>query len=225
MNIKPLELAILEAYRKYGQKFYLVLSTALKIAKVNRLKNIKMPGDFEYREVVEELEKQGFKYNPSMLLRILEREYGLIETSYRTGNNHWYKFKDLEGIERALNAVLGLASDIEEPNIAMIKIQVKSLQISYWLKKLKQMSIKSKLSSVDIKVLQRFAFDVLPKIVKILKKAEEYEDQLYAEINLLKELISLASVVADRIDIEINMNDTDMNEMLTRFNVIESIND
>ncbi|MEM4848401.1 MAG: hypothetical protein QXM55_02050, partial [Ignisphaera sp.] len=199
---------VLDAYRRYGQKLYIVLSTAIKIAKINKLKGLKLPGDFEYRSLIEELEKQNFKYNPSMLLRILEREYNIIMTTYKTNNQHWYKFKDLEEIERALNNSVGLSLDIDEPGIAMLKIQIKSLQINYWSKKLKQMSIKDKLSSADVKLFQRFAFNVLPKIVKILRKAEEFEDQFYAEINLLKELISLASIVADRIDIDMRVSDT-----------------
>jgi arginine repressor len=227
MNLKPLEMVILDAYRRYGQKLYVVLLTAIKITKVNKLKGVKSFGDFEYRELVEELEKQGFKYNPSMLLRILEREYGLIETSYKTANNHWYKFKDndLEEIEKTLNSIIGIDSDVEEPDIAMIKIQIKSMQINYWLKKLKQMSIKSKLNSADIKIFQRFAFNVLPKIVRMLKKAEEYEDKLYAEINLLKELISLGMVVADRIDIEISLQDSDNVGITTKTDFVNSIND
>jgi len=222
MNLKPIDVAILEAYRRYGQKLYMVLSTAIRIAKTNRLKGLKLPGDFEYRNLIEELEKQNFKYNPSMLLRILEREYNIITTTYKTNNQHWYKFKDLEEVERALNNSMGFSLDVEDPTIAMLKIQIKSLQVNYWSKRLKQMSIKDKLSSADIKLFQKFAFNVLPKIVKILWKAEEYEDQLYAEVNILKELISLANVVADRIDIDISIYDTI--ESTATFKIIEENN-
>ncbi|MCC6057557.1 MAG: hypothetical protein LM568_01385, partial [Desulfurococcaceae archaeon] len=106
--------------------------------------------------------------------------------------------------------------DVEEPDIAMLKIQIKSIQINYWLKKLKYMSIKNKLNSADIKLLQKFAFSILPKIVKILRKAEEYEDQLYAEINLLRELISLGLMVAERIDVEINISELDNVEVVSK---------
>jgi hypothetical protein len=216
MNLKPLEMMLLNAYQRYGHKLYVVLSTAIKIAKLNKLKGVNTLGDFEYKELVEELEKQGFKYNPSMLLRILEREYGLIETSYKTSNHHWYRFKDLEEIEKILNTVVGMASDVEEPDIAMLKIQIKSIQINYWLKKLKYMSIKNKLNSADIKLFQKFAFSILPKIVKILRKAEEYEDQLYAEINLLRELISLGLMVAERMDVEINISELGNVEVVSK---------
>uniref|UniRef100_A0A7C2ZMN0 Uncharacterized protein n=1 Tax=Ignisphaera aggregans TaxID=334771 RepID=A0A7C2ZMN0_9CREN len=206
MMLRPIDMAILDAYRRYGQKLCIVLSTAVKIAKMNKLKGLDLPGDFEYRELVDELEKQNFRYNPSMLLRVLEREYNIIETTYKTSNKHWYRFKDIEEVERALNSVMGVESNIEEPDLAMIKIQIKSLQIAYWVKKMKHLSIKGKLNSADIKTFQKFAFNVLPKIVKIIKKAEEYEDQLYAEISLLKELISLSMLVADRIDMSLDIS-------------------
>lgn len=217
MVIKPIDAAILDAYHRYGQKLYIVLSTAIKIAKLNRMKSLELPGDFEHRALVEELEKQNFKYNPSMLLRVLEREYSIIETTYKTSNQHWYRFKDLGEVERALNMVMGIATDVEDPDVAMLKIQLKSLQISYWVKKLKNMSIKGSLSSADVKIFRKFAFDVLPKLIRILKKAEEYEDKLYVEINLLKELISLASIIADRIDIGKSTEDIGINITLGKY--------
>ncbi|MEM1683145.1 MAG: hypothetical protein QXK54_03425 [Ignisphaera sp.] len=208
MTIKPIDMVILDAYQRYGQKLYIVLSTAIKITKMNRLKGTNTLGDFEYRSLVEELEKANFSYNPSMMLRALEKEYGIIETTYKSGNQRWYRFKDLEEIERALNSVAGIVADVDEPEVVMLKIQMKSLQLGYWLKKLKHMSIKQNISTTDVEMFRRFAFDVLPKLVHILKKAEEYEDQLYVEINMLKEILGLATIVADRVDLSKTINDT-----------------
>lgn len=205
MALKPVNIMILDAYHRYGQKLYIVLSTAIRIAKMNRLKGADLPGDFEYKALVEELEKQHFKYNPSMLLRALEREYNIIETTYKTSNKHWYRFKCLDEVEKALSTIMGTGTDTEDPIITMLKIQMKSLQISYWIKKLKNMSIKESIGPTDIKLFKRFAFHVLPKIIKILRKAEEYEDQLYAEIHLLREVLNLANIVADRIDVGRNL--------------------
>lgn len=209
MSVKAIDMIILDAHQRYGQKLYIVLSTAIRIAKMNKIKGLELPGDFEYKALVEELEKQSFKYNPSMLLRILEREYNIIETTYKTSNQHWYRFKNIEEVERALNTVIGITLDTEEPDIVMLKIQMKSLQIGYWIKRLKQVYVKDKLSSTDIKIFRKFAFSILPKLVKILRKAEEFEDQLYAEINLAKELINLANIVANRIDIGKNIDGMD----------------
>lgn len=206
MTIKPIDMIVLDAYQRYGQKLYIVISTAIKIAKTNRMKGGNLAGDFDYKSLVEELEKINYSYNPSMMLRVLEKEYGIIETSYRSNNQRWYRFKDLEEVERALNSIAGIDIGVEDPEIAMLKIQMKSLQIGYWVKKLKQMSIKENISSTDVEIFKRFAFNILPKFVKILKKAEEYEDQLYVEINVLKEILSLATIIADRIDMNKNLN-------------------
>ncbi len=202
MDVNILRTALLECYHKYGQKFIMVLKTALAIAKENRLKGGQLPGDFDYRTLVDRLNSMDFQYNPSLLLRTLEREYNIIETSYRSSNQHWYKFRDLESIEQILNSIIGMDSVNEEPEVSMVKIQIKALQIRYWLSKLKSISIKSRLTKSDIELFRRFSFSILPKLVKILRKAEEYEEQLYTEINIIKEAISIAQIVAERINQE-----------------------
>ncbi len=187
-----------ELVERYGNKVLLVLETAIEIAKRNRILGKCDKGDFDYRTLVEELNKKGFSYNPSQLLRILEREYNLIVTTYHSTNQHWYKFKDLEAVEQCLKSLRGVTS-IDDPVIAMLRIQVKSLQPKRLLEFLKKLSMKSKLSERDIEKFQRFSFEVLPKIVKVLKLAEEYEDELATEISILKTIIELAYTVAERI--------------------------
>ena len=166
----------------------------------NRLRGDKLPGDFDYRTLTERLSSMGFQYNPSLLLRALEREYGVVETSYRSSNQHWYRFRDLEAVEQALNSIAGVDGVEEEPEVAMVRVQIKALQIRYWLSKLKSISIKSRLSRADVKLFERFSFSILPKLVKILRVAEEYEDQLYTEISIVREVISLAQIVAERVN-------------------------
>jgi hypothetical protein len=200
MDVNIVRVSLLECYRRYGEKLVSVLRTAIGIAKENRLRGGQLPGDFDYRSLVDGLNSTGFQYNPSLLLRALEREYGVIETSYRSSNQHWYRFRDLEAVEQALNSIIGLDSVDEDPEIAMVKIQIKALQIRYWLGKLRSISIKNRLNRSDIKMFERFSFNILPKLVKIMKIAEEYEDQLYSEINIVKDIISLAQIIAERIN-------------------------
>lgn len=199
MDVSAVRMALLECYHRYGQRFVAVMKTAIGIAKENRLRGGQLPGDFDYRTLVDRLNSIGVQYNPSLLLRALEREYGVIETSYRSSNQHWYRFRDLESVEQVLNSVAGIDAE-EEPEVAMVKIQIKALQIRYWLGKLKAISIKTRLNRSDIELFRRFSFSVLPKLVRILRKAEEYEDQLYTEIGIVKEILSLAQIVAERIN-------------------------
>ena len=127
MDVNIIRVSLLECYRRYGEKLVSVLKTAIGIAKENRLRGGQLPGDFDYRSLVDGLSSIGFQYNPSLLLRSLEREYGVIETSYRSSNQHWYRFRDLEAVEQALNSIIGLDNVDEDPEIAMVKIQIKAL--------------------------------------------------------------------------------------------------
>ncbi|MEM0027249.1 MAG: hypothetical protein QXT53_03955 [Ignisphaera sp.] len=201
MSVDALRIAILDAYHRYGQRFLLVMKAAIAVARENKLRGSNMFGDFDYKSVVEKLNTMGFSYNPSLLLKTLERDYKIIETSYKTSNQHWYKFKyNAEIIESILNGISKGSEELDDPDIALVRIQLRSLRPRYWLNKLKTMSVKEKLTKTDIKLFQQFSFNVLPKLVKVLKHAEEYEDELFAEINMLKEVIQLAQLIAEKID-------------------------
>ncbi len=187
-----------DALDRYGEKLRIVLKTAIEIAKRNRATGNDRYGDFDHRTLVMELERKGFRYNPSQLLRILEREYNIIETSYKSSNQHWYRFKDLEAVERALGLLP--ETSIDDPDIALIRIQIKALGLRQKLEFLKKLQLKSRFSKTDIKKFQTFVFRELPKIVKLLKKAEEYEDVLYTEIAVMKNILELAMIIASRIE-------------------------
>ncbi|MEL9940303.1 MAG: hypothetical protein QW632_02630 [Ignisphaera sp.] len=206
MSMDALRIAILDAYHRYGQRFLFVVKAAIAAARENKLHGNNMLGDFDYRGVVERLNSMGFSYNPSLLLKTLERDYKIIETSYKTSNQHWYKFKyNVEIIESIINSISKGSEELDDPDIALVRIQLQSLRPRYWLNKLKTMSIKERLTKTDIRLFQQFSFNVLPKLVKVLKRAEEYEDELFAEINMLKEVIQLAQLIAEKIDyIELN---------------------
>ncbi|MDK6027781.1 hypothetical protein QPL79_00125 [Ignisphaera sp. 4213-co] len=201
MSIDALRLAILDAFHRYGQKFVLVMKAALSVARENKLRGSNSMGDFDYKGVVEKLNSMGYSYNPSLLLKTLEKEYRIIETSYKTSNQHWYKFRyGIEVLESIIDSIVKGSEDLEDPDITLIKIQFRSLRPRYWLNKLKNMGVKEKLSKADIKIFQRFSFAILPKLIKILKQAEEFEDELFIEINVLREVIQLAQLIAEKID-------------------------
>ncbi len=205
MLMDALKSILLDIIQRYGQKAVIILKTAINIAKSNRLRGLETPGDFDYKSLVEALAASGITYNPSLFLRALEREYNIIETSYKSSTQRWYVFKDLEAIERVLNIITGSEYLDEDPDIIMIKIQIKSIRPRFWLNRLRYLSVKDRLAKTDSKIFEEFAFRVLPKLIRILRKAEEYEEHLYTEINMIKEIISLAQIVAERLDVVINI--------------------
>jgi len=205
---RAVALMLREALSKYGVKLRIVLETAVELAKTNRLRGEDRLGDFDYRSLVEALRAKGFDYNPSQLLRILEREYGVIVTTYHTSNQHWYKFKDLEAVESVLRGYEGSEHVVEDPEVMMLRIQVRSLRPREILRFLKRLAMKPRLTARDIERFESFAFEKLPKIIRLLKAIEDYEDELVAEAHILREVLELAYDIADRIggiDLEVEM--------------------
>jgi len=192
--------ALMNAYNRFGERLCIVLEAALTIAKRNRVLKSSSLGDFDYKSLVEELNRRGYRYSPSQLLRILEREYGILETTYHTESQRWYKFVDLEAVEEFINELRGLGPILEDPEIVALKVQVRSLGLRRWLDQLKKWSVKPRLTKTDVRKFQEFAFEVLPKIVKILKRAEEFDELMMAEIRVLKEVLELAYIVSERIE-------------------------
>ena len=89
---------LLEFLANYGERGLAVVRAAVEAALAGRGSPGVRLGDFSYREVVARLRSWGLDYNPSMLLRILERDYGVIETTYRSSNQHWWRFLDLNAV-------------------------------------------------------------------------------------------------------------------------------
>lgn len=197
MSEENVKLAVLDALSRYGEKAKVILEAALHVAKRYRTLGKKVPGDFDYRSIVEELQRIGVSYNPSMLLRILERQYGIVQTVYHTSNQRWYKFRDLEAVEAALNEEVDYE---EEPEITLLKIQIASLDLGDHVRFLRSLAMKSKLTKIDKERFRRFAFKVLPMVVKLLRRALEYEEELAAEVEVLREVLTLSREVALRLN-------------------------
>ena len=73
---------------------------------------------------------------------------------------------------------------------------------------LKNLLMKPRMTSRDAEKFERFAFTKLPKVVKLLKQAEDYEDALAAELKVLREVVELAYEVAERVakvDLELGL--------------------
>jgi len=209
---------VLEFLAKYEERGLLVLKAAIAAAIARKREGGVKLGDFSYRDIVVRLRAQGINYNPSMLLRILERDYGVIETSYRSGNQHWWKFVDFDSVVEAVeayekgdDAIGALKEDDEEiglesdPRVELVRVQVAALRPRKLLKTLRVLAAKKRLTSRDVKVFQDLAFNVLPKLVHVLEEAREYEEELVEEIALLEKVLKLAVKIARKMLVEEKM--------------------
>ncbi len=189
---------VFEVLEKYGDKAYLILKAMLEVAREYAYQGKNKHGDFDYRGIVLKLKTLGLDYNPSSLLRIIE-DYGLIETSYRSSNQHWWKIISIQEVEGALREYEGLDEGIDDPEVLLIKVQVQSLDLPSVKRILEKMLKKNRLTEIDKKRFRRLVFEDLELLVKVLKRALEYEDYLEDEISLMKEVLVMASLIARKI--------------------------
>ncbi|MCY0859108.1 MAG: hypothetical protein OWQ54_01625 [Sulfolobaceae archaeon] len=182
-----------EALLKYGEKARIILSACLEASEINENKEL---GDFSYKQLIEVLRGKNIDYDPKSLLRMLEEDYGIIQTTYRTSGQHWWKFVNKEQVVEALRG----NSEIEEdPKISAIKIQAESLGLKEIEKKLLFLLRKPTLSDIDKRILRRFAFEDLPLLLKVYDEASSYEETIdIAE--KIKKIIELAKRVSQKIN-------------------------
>lgn len=192
-----LKMRVLEFLSNYGDKGYIVLRTALDIALDPNIDH--RLGDFSFKYLAFRLRKQGISYNPSNLLRILEREYGIIEKTYSSSGQKWWSFIDIEAARMALLEYSGVTS-IEEPHLRLLLIKYKSLEPKRMLATLKRLSMKPILNAIDKKLFRELVFGDLDLVAEILEEMMKYEDVFTEEITSLQEILSLAERVAEKID-------------------------
>lgn len=174
-----------EAILKYGERAKVVLKAALDIAKEMKKGKRNVPGDFDIKMLNRKLREYGFNYNPSQLLRILERDYGIIETTYRSTNQRWWKFIDIESVEKALRSFYPMSEDDEgllDPEIALLEIQTEIIDIDRIIGEIDSLLSKPQLTSIDKSKLKQIVFDELPMVTKVLKNTLRYENH-FAEFN------------------------------------------
>ncbi|MCE4624659.1 MAG: hypothetical protein F7C35_02185 [Desulfurococcales archaeon] len=181
-----------EFIAKYEEKGYMVLK-AILVAARTRLGGPGL-GDFSYKDVKRYLEKNGYNYNPSLLLSKLEREYGLIETTYKSGGQHWWKILDMEAIEDAVASYEGVEPEEKlPPRARLLKIQFYSLDPERILDLLNRLSKRRRLSEHERRLLKRIVFEDLPRLVDFLEEASSsYPEDLEAEIEMAEAILGLA---------------------------------
>jgi hypothetical protein len=177
----------------YGERGYYVLKAVLEASR--ELVGRARLGDFDFKAVRRKLEEYGLDYNPSLLLAKLEREYGLIETTYKSGAQHWWRIRDVAEIEDAIAEYEGRPSPRAysgDPRLRLLRVQFYSLEPERLLARLEHLA-RSR-SPASIRALREIAFRELPLLVEFLSKVEElgFEDYLEAEVALAKRILELA---------------------------------
>ncbi len=179
-----------EFLAKYGEMGRLVLKAIYEEALAP--KEYHKLGDFSYKSLKKRLSSYGLNYNPSPLLRVLEREIGLIETTYKSSNQHWWRITDFKSLK-------GLFLDEEnelEPRVRLLKIQFYSTDPYSVLSYLKRIIKKRKLNSQDKRIFKNIVYEALPRIVDFLEKSEEWEAELVYERELADNILDMAEMVS-----------------------------
>ncbi|MEB3774401.1 MAG: hypothetical protein GSR86_05695, partial [Desulfurococcales archaeon] len=180
-----------EFLARYGERGYLVLKAIVEEADRNwgepRL------GDFSFKGVRSRIRGYGVEYNPAPLLSKLEKEYGVIETTYRSSTQHWWRIVDRDSLIEALRVYEGSPEGELDARARLLRIQFYSLDPERILEVLRRAGARRRLSDYDRRRIRRIVFEDLPLVVRFLEEAEgEYEDLLAREIALAHAILDAA---------------------------------
>lgn len=193
---------------RYGEKAFHVLKTALEVSEEYSVSGKYTPGDFDTKGLIRRLREKGIRYNPSQLLRVMEREYGIIETTYRTSTQHWWSFVNKEAIIEALKIYEGGEEDVvDDPELMVLDLQVKIIDINKILTELKRLRSKVKLTLRDRERLMDIVINELPNIALIVKNALKYSERYRDFILKFKLLVKLTNdvIVKMKLDKRVSM--------------------
>ncbi|MCX8185294.1 MAG: hypothetical protein RMI56_03955 [Sulfolobales archaeon] len=187
--------SIAEVLSRYGSRAYYVLKAAIEVAEENRKLRLAKFGDFDYRSLVSKLKSWGIEYNPSGLLRVLEREYGIIRTVYRSSNQRWWVFSDLSLVKLALGE--GREEEALTPDEELLDIQVAVLDIDSVIAELSNIIWREKVEPADSdKKLRDIVLNELPVIVEVYKKALRQGDRYSEFVSKVRKAFELARKAA-----------------------------
>ncbi|MCD6340595.1 MAG: hypothetical protein J7L51_01410 [Desulfurococcales archaeon] len=173
-----LESVIQEVLMRYGERALYVLKAAIEVSEEYSALGKRTPGDFDNKGVIRKLKEWGITYNPSQLLRIMERDYGIIETVYRSATQRWWRFSDITAVKEAIRYFEGDNEDlIEDPEHYVLSLQIDVIDVDRLLNEVKAMYSKSKLSVAEKNRIKQIVVEELPTIAKVMKEAQKYENR------------------------------------------------
>jgi len=181
---------------KFGEKGLMVLKAAYEVSQDPNIDH--RLGDFSFKHLVLKLSATGFTYNPSNLLRILEKEYGVVEKSYSSSNQTWWRFVDIEAVRSIISEYFGVP--LEDPKLKALMIKYKSFEPRNTLEMLRRLALKDSLSASDKELFRNFVFSDLDKIVELVREMEKYEEVFMSELSVLREILNLADLVSNKLE-------------------------
>ncbi|WP_238025639.1 hypothetical protein [Metallosphaera javensis (ex Hofmann et al. 2022)] len=182
-----------EALLKYD-KASIILRVAISIVDERGRGEV---GDFDYRTLTSRLLELGYDFEPKMILRALERDYGIIETSYKSSNQHWWRFIDLESVRESLD------QGEEDPEIVLIRTQAMSLGLEDLERKLHSLLQRGVKSDVDRAIFRKIAFEDLPLLLDVYRRSVQFEETKDITTRI-KKILTLASRIARNSNAKIN---------------------
>jgi hypothetical protein len=224
------ESIVLDLLYKYGEKAYLVLKTAYELYKVNVIDGRKVLGDFDFKSLVSKLREKGFNYNPNQLLRIMERDFGVIETTYRSSNQRWWRFTDPTAISKALDIYEGRyeGSLDNDPEVTLLKLQVEVVDIDGILNFISELSAKNSLTVSDKSKLKQMLFNDIPIVVKLFKETQNYENyfkDFNSKVRLMFKYLNILIKKFKGINIDLDVNEKEeqyRRDSLARLDMLSS---
>jgi len=171
-----LESLVQEILVRYGERALYVLKAAIEVMEEYSALGKKGPGDFDNKGLMKKLREWGITYNPNQLLRIMERDYGIIETTYKSATQRWWKFVDISAVKKAVRYFEGdEESFIEDPEDYVLSLQISVLELDRLLNEVRNIYSKSKLSTMEKERVKKIVIEELPVIAKVMKEAQKYE--------------------------------------------------
>ncbi len=186
---------------KYGERGYALLKAILEASRDSWAR----PGlgDFNFKTVKRIVQSLlGESYNPAPLLAKLEKEYNVIETSYRSGGHHWWRITDRAAIEEAVAWYEGRepGEAVDDVRLSMLRAQFYSLDPRGVMDRLARVARARSLGEAQRRTLRSIASEVLPLLVEWIERAEqEYPEELSREIELAREIVRRAEEAAARV--------------------------
>ncbi|MEM3977970.1 MAG: hypothetical protein QXK87_02750 [Fervidicoccaceae archaeon] len=175
---------------RYGEKGRAVLLAAVEAM-------IEIQRRSEYKTLKEMLERLGGGVNPTNYLRALEREYGIVNQTYRSTRQQWWSFANKEAILSWYERQTGKPSD--DPVVKVLVVKYRVLKPEEKLSRLEALSRKPSLSLVEQKEIMDFVFNELDKVLLVLNEIKKYGDVFRNEVNVLSRIIDLAYQLSSKI--------------------------
>jgi|YelNatPaOPRAMG01_1025707.scaffolds.fasta_scaffold07895_4 hypothetical protein len=181
--------SVIDALSRYGGRAYYVLKAAIEVTEENRRLGLSRLGDFDYRSLVAKLRSWGIDYNPSNLLKELEKDYGIIRTVYRSSNQRWWVFNDMTSVRLALAEGKEDAGDPEEE---LLTIQIAAIDVDRMISDLSSFLGKERPGPADERRIKEIVFTELPQAVEVYNRASRYGEKYAEFLSKVRRALDLA---------------------------------